>query len=133
LLAGPVSPAVAYLAMQVADGPVYQLWPVAWRGHRYIGLVLPRNLAVARFTAYSAHGELAYAIPFPVGGFPLVVTWLRPGARRPGLWGTLSAQAPGPGGQLDRLRPGRAPSRQRHRPAGLTAARVAYSAVTPQA
>jgi hypothetical protein len=81
LLAGPVSPAVAYLTMQVTDGPVYRLWPVAWRGHRYIGLVLPRNLAVARFTAYSAHGELAYAIPFPAGGFPLVVTWLRPGAR----------------------------------------------------
>ena len=83
LLAGPVSPAVAYLTMQAAGGPVYKLWPVAWHGRRYIGLVVPRDLAVARFTAYSAHGELAYAIPFPVSGFPLVVSWLRPGAASP--------------------------------------------------
>jgi hypothetical protein len=35
-------------------------------------------------TAYSPHGELAYAIPFPrPGGFPLVVSWLRPGAAAP--------------------------------------------------
>lgn len=83
LLAGPVSPAVAYLTMQAAGGPVYKLWPVAWHGRRYIGLVVPRDLAVARFTAYSAHGELAYAIPFPVSGFPLIVSWLRPGAASP--------------------------------------------------
>ena len=83
LLAGPVGPAVAYLTMQAAGGPVYKLWPVAWHGHRYIGLVVPRDLAVARFTAYSAHGELAYAIPFPVNGFPLIVSWLRPGAASP--------------------------------------------------
>ena len=31
LLAGPVSSAVAYLTMQAAAGPVYKLWPVAWR------------------------------------------------------------------------------------------------------
>lgn len=83
LLAGPVGPAVAYLTMQAAGQPVYKLWPVTWQGHRYVGLVLPRNLAVVRFTAYSAHGELAYAIPFPDHGFPLVVSWLRPGAESP--------------------------------------------------
>src|SRR5215472_1851138 len=83
LLAGPVSPAVKYLTMQAAGGPVYKLWPVAWDGHRYVGLVVPRNLAVARFTAYSAHGEVAHAIPFSVNGFPLIVSWMFPGAASP--------------------------------------------------
>ncbi len=85
LLAGPVSPGVAYLTMRLAGGTTYRLWPVAWHGHRYVALVVPWNLPVARFTAYSRHGELAYAIPFPrLGGdFPLVVSWLRPGAAVP--------------------------------------------------
>jgi hypothetical protein len=84
LLAGPVSPGVAYLTMRLAGGTTYRLWPVAWHGHRYVGLVVPWNLPVARFTAYSRHGELAYAIPFPrLGGFPLVVSWLRPGTALP--------------------------------------------------
>jgi len=83
LLAGPVSPAVEYLTMQAAGGPVYKLWPVAWHGHRYVGLVVPRDLAVTLFTAYSAHSELAHAIPFQVNGFPLIVSWLFPGAASP--------------------------------------------------
>ena len=84
LLAGPVSPGVAYLTMRLAGGATYRLWPVAWHGHRYVGMVVPWNLPVARFTAYSPHGELAYAIPFPrLSGFPLVVSWLRPGAAVP--------------------------------------------------
>jgi hypothetical protein len=84
LLAGPVSPGVAYLTMQLANGTTYRLRPVAWHGHRYVALVAPWNLPVARFTAYSRHGELAYAIPFPrPGGFPLVVSWLRPSAAVP--------------------------------------------------
>jgi hypothetical protein len=84
LLAGPVSPDVTYLTMQLADGTTFTLHPATWRGHDYIGLVVPWNLAVARFTAYSRHGQLAYAIPFPAGGtFPHVVSWLRPGAAAP--------------------------------------------------
>ena len=84
LLAGPVSPGVAYLTMRLAGGTTYRLWPVAWHGHRYVGVVVPWNLPVARFTAYSRHGELAYAIPFPrLNGFPRVVSWLRPGTAVP--------------------------------------------------
>jgi len=86
LLAGPVSPGVAYLTMRLASGTTYRLNPVAWHGHRYVGLVAPWNLPVARFTAYSRHGELAYAIPFPdTHGFPRVVSWLRPGAAVPAV------------------------------------------------
>lgn len=84
LLAGPVSPDVTYLTMRLAGGTTYRLSPVAWHGHRYVGLVVPWNLQVARFTAYSRHGELAFAIPFPVtGGLPQVVSWLRPGTAIP--------------------------------------------------
>jgi hypothetical protein len=86
LLAGPVTSGVTYLTMQLAGGTTYRLYPVAWHGHRYVGLVVPWNLHVTRFTAYSAHGELAYAIPFPrIGDFPLVVSWLRPGAAVPAV------------------------------------------------
>jgi hypothetical protein len=82
-LAGPVSPDVAYLTMQLADGTVFTLYPATWHGHDYLGLVVPKNLGIVRFTAYSRHGELAYAIPFPDSGFPDVVSWLRPGAAVP--------------------------------------------------
>jgi hypothetical protein len=84
LLAAPVSPAVAYLTMQVAGGATYRLSPVAWHGHRYVALVVPWNFRLVRVTAYSRHGELAYAIPYPaLGRFPWVVSWLRPGAAVP--------------------------------------------------
>jgi hypothetical protein len=86
LLAGPVSPQVAYLKMRLAGGTTYRLWPVTWHGHRYVGLVVPWNLQVARFTAYSRHGELPFAIPFPLAGeFPRVVSWLRAGTRVPAV------------------------------------------------
>jgi hypothetical protein len=86
LLAGPVSPGVAYLTMRLASGTTYRLWPVAWHGHAYVGLVVPWNLPLARFTAYTRHGELAFAIPYPnLGGFPRVVSWLRPGAAVPAV------------------------------------------------
>jgi len=86
VLAGPVSPAVAYLTMRLSGGTSYRLWPVAWHGHAYVGVVVPWNLPLARVTAYTRHGELAYAIPYPdLGGFPRVVSWLRPGAPVPAV------------------------------------------------
>jgi len=100
LLAGPVSPDVAYLAMRLADGTTYRLSPVAWHGHRYLGLVVPWNLQVTRFTAYSRHGELAFAIPLPVaGGFPQVVSWLRPGTPVPSVSSTTVGHGGDPGSE----------------------------------
>jgi hypothetical protein len=93
LLAGPVSPAVAYLTMQAADGTTYRLDPVAWHGHHYVAVVVPWNLRAARFTAYSRHGELAFAIPYPNnGGFPRVVSWLRRGTAVPTVTSAIVAQ-----------------------------------------
>jgi hypothetical protein len=93
LLAGPVSPTVAYLTMQAADGTTYRLDPVTWHGHDYVAVVVPWNLRAARFTAYSRHGELAFAIPYPnTGGFPRVVSWLRPGSAVPAGASAIVAQ-----------------------------------------
>jgi len=95
LLAGPVSPAVAYLTMQVASGTTYRLWPVAWHGHRYVSLVVPWNLPVTRLTAYSRHGELAFTVLYPniPNGFPLWPPGCAPAprSRRPpaGTWWCL--------------------------------------------
>ena len=95
LLAGPVSPAVTYLTMQVADGTTYRLWPVAWHGHDYLSLVVPGGLPVTRLTAYSRHGELAFAIPFSVAdSFPRVVSWLRPGTALPAVASATVAHGP---------------------------------------
>jgi hypothetical protein len=99
LLAGPVRPDVAYLTMRLADGTLFTLHPATWHGHDYIGLVVPWNLAVARFTAYSRHRQLAYAIPFPVSdNFPEVVSWLRPGTVVPAV--SSAAVAHGGDGHL---------------------------------
>jgi hypothetical protein len=96
LLAGPVRSGVAYLTMRLAGGITYRLWPVAWHGHEYVGLVVPWNLPLARFTAYTRHGELAYAIPYPnVVGFPRVVSWLRPGAVVPAVSSATVASGKG--------------------------------------
>jgi hypothetical protein len=93
LLAGAVRPGVAYLTMRLASGTTYRLRPVAWHGHGYVALVVPFNLPVARFTAYTRHGELAYAIPFPdTIGSPRVVSWLRPGTALPAVSSATVAQ-----------------------------------------
>lgn len=101
LLAGPVSPGVAYLTMGLASGITYRLYPVARHGHRYVGLVVPWDLPVTRLTAYSRHGELAYAIPFPdTFDFPRVVSWLRPGAAVPAV--STATVGSGSGGRLNK-------------------------------
>jgi len=106
LLAGPVSPAVAYVTIRLAGGTTYRVWPVVWHGHRYVGLVMPLSLPITRFTAYSRHGELAYAIPFsappsgttgPGGPRMLVVSWLRAGTPVPAVVSaTVPDQGPAP-------------------------------------
>lgn len=78
---GPVSAAVRYVTVRLADGTVLTLRPVRIYGARYVAYGVPVSEAVSRVTAYSAHGELASAIPFngSPGGGPDVGLWLRPG------------------------------------------------------
>ena len=77
---GPVSKAVSYLTVQLADGTVLTLRPVSVYGTRYVAYAVPRPAAVSKITAYSAQGELASAVPFDDPAGPAVVgLWLRPG------------------------------------------------------
>ena len=78
---GPISAAVRYVTVRLADGTLLTLHPVRVYGTRFVAFAVPVNEAVSRVTAYSAHGELASAIPFndPSGGGSVVGVWLRPG------------------------------------------------------
>ncbi|MDX6334410.1 MAG: hypothetical protein QOG05_1750 [Streptosporangiaceae bacterium] len=77
---GPVSAAVSYLTVRLADGPALTLHPVSVYGTRYVAFAAPVHVAIRKITAYSARGELASAIPFNgPDGSATVGLWLRPG------------------------------------------------------
>jgi hypothetical protein len=77
---GPVSAAVSYVTVRLADGTVLTLHPVSVFGTRYVAYAVPARVAVSRITAYSVRGELASAIPFNgPDGTATVGAWLRPG------------------------------------------------------
>ncbi len=77
---GPVSAAVRYVTVRLADGTVLTLHPVTVYGTRLVAYGVPVHAVISRVTAYSAHGELASAIPFnDPGGTETVNLWLRPG------------------------------------------------------
>lgn len=77
---GRVSAAVSYVTVRLADGTVLILRPVSVYGSRYVAYAVPAHTVISRITAYSAHGELAWAIPFnDPDGSATVSLWLRPG------------------------------------------------------
>lgn len=77
---GPVSAAVSYVTVRLADGTALTLHPVSVYGTRFVGYVVPRRVKVSRITAYSARGELASTIPFNEPDGTLATgLWLRPG------------------------------------------------------
>ena len=77
---GPVSAAVRYVTVRLADGTVLTLHPVTVYGTRLVAYGVPVHAVISRVTAYSAHGELASAIPFnDPDGTATVDLWLRPG------------------------------------------------------
>jgi hypothetical protein len=76
---GQVSPPVRYLAVTLSDREVLILRPHAWHGLRYVAMVLPQKLDVAKAVAYGQAGEMGYAIPFNFGGLATFEHWLRPG------------------------------------------------------
>lgn len=82
---GLVSAAVSYVTVRLADGEVLTLRPVSVYGTRFVAYAVPRHLAVSRITAYSAHGELATAIPFnDPEGSAILGLWQQPGQTGPG-------------------------------------------------
>jgi hypothetical protein len=83
---GVVRSDVAYLTVKLTNGQTLTVRPVALFGRRYASYVafgLPFNSALTQITAYSARGELAYAIPF-TSDFQLQIRWIPAGKAAPG-------------------------------------------------
>jgi hypothetical protein len=77
---GPVSAAVSYVTVRLADGPLLTLHPVPAYGTRYIAFAVPAHAVISKITAYSARGEIASTVPFPdPDGTTTISLWLRPG------------------------------------------------------
>jgi hypothetical protein len=77
---GPVSAAVSYVTVGLADGPLLTLHPVPAYGTRYIAFAAPAHAVISKITAYSARGEIASAVPFhDPDGTATISLWLRPG------------------------------------------------------
>jgi hypothetical protein len=71
---------VRYVTVRLADGTVLALHPVSVYGTRFVAFALPVHTTVSRISAYSAHGELASAIPLNgLDGTLTTGLWLRPG------------------------------------------------------
>jgi hypothetical protein len=88
---GTVRQDVSYLTVGLTGGQTLTLRPVPvfGAGHaRYVAFAVPRAAVVTVITAYSAHGELAYADPFTGFGAVQTVRWLRPGEPAPDIAGT---------------------------------------------
>jgi hypothetical protein len=73
---GIVSGGVTQLDIVLPDGERLKLTPVIWGGHRWVAVVLPPDLRIARAVAYAGARELAYSVPF---GTIELTTWWRPG------------------------------------------------------
>jgi hypothetical protein len=73
---GVVQPDIARVVITLANGTNLTLHPYQRYGQRWVAFPLPDALAIADAAAYSAHAELAHAIPFD----STFTTWLSPGA-----------------------------------------------------
>lgn len=72
---------IAYVRVSLRNGQVLTLRPQAVFGSRYapyVALALPDGRAIAEVVAYSARGEIAFAMPFDAGDIN-TARWLRPG------------------------------------------------------
>lgn len=80
-IVGAVSKDVASVTVSLPNGDLLRLTPAAWHGRRWIGLVLPGGVPIARAVAYSRDGrELAYSVPF---GDTNLAVWWAPGQAGP--------------------------------------------------
>ena len=79
-LVGAVRADVSYVTVRLGDGSVLTLHPVTVWGTRAVALALPAGTQIADAVAYSAHGEIGYAVPFnQFAGVAWFVAWLTPG------------------------------------------------------
>jgi hypothetical protein len=82
MLYGIVRRDVDHLRVDLSNGQVLVLHPVAVLGSRYasyVALAVPFASAVSEISAYSASGILARTVPFTAAGSIEVVRWLAPG------------------------------------------------------
>jgi hypothetical protein len=73
---------VAYLQIVYGNGQILAAYPVPVLSARYapvVAFAAPYPAAVTKIIAFSAHGELGYAIPFTRAGDVDTGQWLRPG------------------------------------------------------
>ncbi|HEX3491774.1 MAG TPA: hypothetical protein VHU92_20680 [Streptosporangiaceae bacterium] len=75
-LVGEVRSGISYLALNQPGGGVVYLTAIRWHGAEWVGALIPEYQQLRNVVAYSARGEVAYAVPF-LGNE--VVSWLRPG------------------------------------------------------
>jgi hypothetical protein len=88
-IVGAVTSSVTAVAVTLPGDKVLTLRPVRYRGHRYVGVVLPYAVPVVRAVAYQGRRELAYSVPYEKVA---LVNWWRPGqAGPPGLTRTVAA------------------------------------------
>ena len=80
---GAVRADVSYVTVRLGNGTVLTLHPVSVYGTRAVAFALPMRAEITDVTAYSKHGEIAFAVPFnSPEGTAWVVSWLRPGQRQ---------------------------------------------------
>jgi hypothetical protein len=70
---GTLAPKVTSIVVHLPDGEALKLTPVAWKGSRWVGLVLPAGVRISRAIAYEGDRELRYSVPF--GDVGLNVWW----------------------------------------------------------
>jgi hypothetical protein len=78
---GTVRADVAYLRLSLRNGQVLTLRPVPvfGRAHAaFFAFAVPAARVVMQISAYSRHGEIAYAVPFTALGGVEPVRWLKP-------------------------------------------------------
>jgi len=77
---GGVTAEVTHLVAGLSNGQTLTLLPVTVYGTRMVAFAAPLGTSITQVTAFSAHGELASAVPFSVpGSFSMVGAWLAPG------------------------------------------------------
>jgi hypothetical protein len=77
---GTLAPKVTSIAVGLPDGVALKLSPVAWKGSRWVGLVLPAGVRISRAVAYQGGRELRYSVPFGDVGLDV---WWRPNQKGP--------------------------------------------------